>query len=92
MIQVQPPNIFRTYFSKLYSLVNIQGRRRRGGSGGMCPRTFKSGGAQVGLSPPTFGQTKCPNFAIFSYFVVIKCKIFSAHFARQVYLLNIFLA
>ena len=32
-----------------------QGRRRRGGSGGLCPRTFKSGGgAQVGLSPPHF--------------------------------------
>ena len=27
-----------------------------GGSGGLCPRTFKSGGAQVGLSPPTFDR------------------------------------
>ena len=68
-----------------------QGRRRRGGSGGLCPRTFKSGGgAQVGLSPPTFGQTKCSNLAIFSYFVVKKCKFFLARFARQLYFINIF--
>ena len=57
-----------------------QGRRRRGGgSGGMCPPppTFKSGGVQVGFSPPpppTFGQTKCSNFDIFSYFVAKNAK------------------
>ena len=49
-----------------------QGRRRRGaGGGGHEPPTFKSGGAQVGLCPPpTFGQSKCSNFTICSYFVV----------------------
>ena len=46
-----------------------------GGSGGLCPGTFKSGGAQVGLCPPsTFGQIKCPNFAISSYFKVKNAK------------------
>ena len=50
----------RVSSKKLQSMVHVhfivhQGRRRRGGgSGGLCPRTFKSGGAQVGLSPPHF--------------------------------------
>ena len=56
------------------SLTSVQGRRRRGGSGGLCPRTFKSGGAQVGLCPPTFGQIKCSNFAISSFFKVKNAK------------------
>ena len=41
------------------------------GQGGTCLPTFKSGGAQVCLCPPpTFGQSKCSNFIICSYFVI----------------------
>ena len=50
-----PPNRYTSFcnFPKLLVKLEVQGRRRRGGSGGVCPRTFKSGGgAQVGLSPP----------------------------------------
>ena len=63
-----------------------------GGAAGACAPALSKvgGGAQVGLSPPTFGQTKCSNLAIFSYFVVKKCKIFLARFARQLYFINIF--
>ena len=67
-------NVKLTYLSVIIEYMQIQGRRRRGGSGGLCPPTFKSGGAQVGLSPPTFGQIKCSNFAISSFFKVKNAK------------------
>ena len=44
-----------------------------GGQGGghVSPHFQKGGGAQVGLCPPpTFGQSKCSNFTICSYFVI----------------------
>ena len=62
-----------------------------GGQRGLVPPHFQKWGAQVGLSPPpTFGQTKCSDLAILSYFVVKKCKIFLARFARKLYFINIF--
>ena len=52
-----------------------QGRRRRGAGGSASP--LSKVGAQVGLCPPpTFGQSKCSNCTICSYFVV-KNTIFS---------------
>ena len=62
-----------------------------GGAGGARapPLSKVGGGAQVGLCPPpTFGQSKCSNFTICSYFVVKNTfffKIFLARFARQLY-------
>ena len=56
------------------TVLYLQGRRRRGAAGACAPALSKVGGAQVGLSPPTFGQTKCSNLAIFSYFVVKNAK------------------
>ena len=57
-----------------------QGRRRRGAGGGGARASplSKVWGAQVGLCPPppTFGQSKCSNFTICTYFVV-KNTIFS---------------
>ena len=50
-----------------------QGRRRRGGSRGGGARASplsKVGGGTSGFVPPTFGQSKCSNFTICSYFVV----------------------
>ena len=48
-----------------------------GGAGGHVPPPhFQKWGAQVGLCPPTFGQSKCSNFTICSYFEV-KSTIFS---------------
>ena len=67
---------------------HVKGVGEGGAAGACAPALSKVGGAQVGLSPPpTFGQTKCSNF---SYFVVKKCKIFLARFARQLYFINIF--
>ena len=61
-----------------------------GGAGGGWSRAspLSKVGAQVGLCPPppTFGQSKCSNFTICSYFVVkntIFSKIFLTRFARQ---------
>ena len=55
-----------------------------GGAGGNVPPHFqKWGGAQVGLCPPTFGQSKCSNFTICSYFVVKNTIFFKIFFARQ---------
>ena len=41
-----------------------------GGAAGACAPALSKvgGGAQVGLSPPTFGKMKCSNFAISSFF------------------------
>ena len=64
-----------------------------GWQGGHVPPLSKvGGGAQVGLSPPPFGQSKCSNFTICSYFVIKKqiCIIFVARVARQLLLINIF--
>ena len=48
-----------------------------GGAGGHVPPHFqKWGGGTSGFVPPTFGQSKCSNFTICSYFVV-KNTIFS---------------
>ena len=55
----------------------IQGRRRRGGgaAGACAPALSKVGGHKwVCAPPPTFGQIKCPNFAISSYFKVKNAK------------------
>ena len=80
-----PNTAYRNIFALLVFVLFVfalqsQGRRRRGGQGGTCLPTFKSGGggAQVGLCPPppTFGQSKCSNFTICTYFVV-KNTIFS---------------
>ena len=68
-----------------------QGRRRRGGGGGQGargpPPHFQKWGHKWVCSPPTFGQSKCSNFTICSYFVVKNTffffKIFLARFARQ---------
>ena len=48
--------------------------------------------SKVGLWPPPFGQSKCSNFTICSYFVIKKqiCVIFLARVARQLLLINIF--
>ena len=60
-----------------------RGRRRRGGgAAGHVPPTIKSGGTNGFSPPPTFRQTKCSNFAIFSYFV--------AKNAKKLYFINIF--
>ena len=55
----------------------MQGRRRKGGgaAGACVPPHFQKwggGGGTSGFYPPphTFGQTKCSNLAIISYFVV----------------------
>ena len=62
-----------------------------GGQRGLVPPHFqKWGGGTSGFEPPHFWQTKCSNLAIFSYFVVKKCKIFLARFARQLYFIDIF--
>ena len=58
------------------------------GGGHEPPPPFKSGGHKwvCAPPPPTFGQTKCSKFTIFSYFVVkntIFSKNFLARFARQ---------
>ena len=49
-------------------------------------------GAQVGLWLPPFGQSKCSNFTICSYFLTKKqiYIIFLARVARQLLLINIF--
>ena len=50
-----------------------QGSRRRGagGGGGTCPPLSKvGGGAQVGLCPPTFGQSRSYKVTICSYSMV----------------------
>ena len=62
------------YLSCIYPINKTKGVGEGGGSGGLCPRTFKSGGAQVGFSPPTFGQIKYSNFAISSFFKVKNAK------------------
>ena len=58
-----------------------------GQGGGHEPPTFKSGGGGTsGFVPPTFGQSKCSNFTICSYFVVKNTFFFFkilARFARQ---------
>ena len=49
-------------------------------------------GAHVGLCPRFFGQIKCSNFAIWSYFVVKNAKIFKillGRSARQLNFINI---
>ena len=63
-----------------------------GGQGGTSPPPPLSkvgGGGTSGFVPPsTFGQSKCSNFTICSYFVVkntLFFKIFLARFARQLY-------
>ena len=64
-----------------------------GWQGGHVPPLSKVGaGAQLGLWPPPFGQSKCSNFTICSYFVIKKqiCIIFLAHVARQLLLIDIF--
>ena len=83
--------IIRTLIYLYIELFTIyhQGRRRRG-AGGHEPPPLSKVGAQVGLCPPppTFGQSKCSNFTICSYFVVKNTfffKIFLARFARQLY-------
>ena len=53
-----------------------QGRRRRGGGGGARASPLLKVGGTSGFVPPTFGQNKCSNFTICSYFVV-KNTIFS---------------
>ena len=66
-------------YQQLCYIHSIQGRRRRGGRGGHEPHTFKSGGGGTSgfvPPPPTFGQSKCSNFTICSYFVV-KTHFFS---------------
>ena len=68
----------------------LKGVGEGGGGGGTSPPTFKSGGGGRSgfVPPPTFGQSKCSNFTICSYFVVKNTfffKIFLARFARQLY-------
>ena len=66
-------------------------RSSRGGGGGGArappPPLSKVGGTSGFVPPPpTFGQTKCSKFTIFSYFVVknaFSSKIFLARFARK---------
>ena len=77
---------------KLSDILDLQqGRRRRGGQGGHKPpppHFQKWGGTSGFVPPPTFGQSKCSNFTICSYFVVKNTfffKIFLARFARQLY-------
>ena len=57
-----------------------------GGARAPSPHFQKWGGGKSGFVPPTFGQSKCSNFTIFSYFVVKNTfffKIFLARFAHQ---------
>ena len=67
---------FCTDSTFLYIFIAFSRGVGEGGAGGgaQAPPTFKSGGggAQVGLCPPPplFGQSKCSNFTICSYFVV----------------------
>ena len=54
----------------------------------MPPLSKMGGGAQVGLLRPPFGQSKCSNFTICSYFVIKKqiCIFVLARVARQLLL------
>ena len=58
-----------------------------GGAGGARASPLsKVGGTSGFVPPPTFGQSKCSNFTICTYFVVkntLFFKIFLARFARQ---------
>ena len=77
--------------NKCFTFV-LRGEGWQGGRMGTCPHFQKcvcvGGGAQVGLWPPPFGQSKCSNFTICSYFVIKKqiCIIFLARVARQLLL------
>ena len=79
---------FVTYticFTYMYIIDMVQGRRRWGAR---ASPLSKGGGHKwvCAPPPPTFGQSKCSNFTICSYFVVkntIFFKIFLARFARQ---------
>ena len=46
------------------------GEGGQGGGGARAPHFQKWGGGTSGFVPPTFGQSKCSNFTICSYFVV----------------------
>ena len=78
--------------NKCFTFVLI-GRRRMVAGWARAP-IFKSWGrgAQVGLWPPPFGQSKCSNFTFCSYFMIKKqiYIIFLACVARQLILINIF--
>ena len=67
----------------------LQGRRRRGGQGGARASPLSKVGGTSGFMPPppTFGQSKCSNFTICSYFVV-KNTIFSKFSLRSPTLIN----
>ena len=60
------------------------------GAAGACAPALSKVGGHKWVWAPHFWQTKCSNLAIFSYFVVKKCKIFLARFARQLYFIDIF--
>ena len=103
MVQIQPLPIAYILISKSFFIYTqiawmrwsnvglwLQGRRRRGAGGARAPPLSKVGGGHkwVCAPPPTFGQSKCSNFTICSYFVVKNTfffKIFLARFARQLY-------
>ena len=73
----------------VYISIPLKGVGEGGAAGACAPALSKVGGTS-GFEPPHFWQTKCSNLAIFSYFVVKKCKIFLARFARQLYFIDIF--
>ena len=63
-----------------------EGGGGRGGGAHASPLSKVGGGHKwVCAPPPTFGQSKCSNFTICSYFVIKThfLKIFLARFARQ---------
>ena len=73
---------FLTFERREYREFLYQGRRRRGaGGGGLCtpPLPLSKVGSTSGFlpPPPSFGQIKCSNFAIWSYFVVKNAKFSS---------------
>ena len=63
----------RSYWSTIAQL-ELKGVGEGGQRGLVPPHFQKWGGAQVGLCPPTFGQIKCSNFAISSFFKVRNAK------------------
>ena len=69
VIPVYPPNFVAG------GIIIITQGVGEGGSRGLCPALYKVRGAQVGLWPPTFGQTRCSYFVIlFPHFVVKNAK------------------
>ena len=84
-------NVYVYAFANMVRIIKGVGEGGRGGGGTSPPPPHfqKCGGHKwVCAPPPTFGQSKCSNFTICSYFVVKNTfffKIFLARFARQLY-------